>query len=79
MVLIIISCGTKTEKDVSICLGTFRGMTSENWLKMCSIEGNVLVTEEIKHNPSKDDLRALRLARFTALPIPPSDASQAPQ
>ena len=56
--------GAKTEKDVSICLGTFRGMTAENWLKMCLIEGNVLVNQEIKQNPSKDDLRALRLAFY---------------
>ena len=56
--------GIKTEKDVSICLGTFQGMTAENWLKMCLIEGNVLVNQEIKQNPSKDDLRALRLAFY---------------
>jgi hypothetical protein len=34
--------GVKTEKDLSMCIGTFRGISKEEWVKMCEIEGDVL-------------------------------------
>ena len=35
--------GPKGDKDMSICLGTFQATNSDQWLKMCGIEGQVLV------------------------------------
>jgi predicted helicase len=62
--------GKKTEKDQSICIGTFRGISKEEWIKMCGLSGysmtsdiqpeqniNVIVDE-------KEKLRALRLAYY---------------
>ena len=62
--------GPKIEKDLSICLGTFRGITAENWIKMCSITGmsleeNVLIHTNEKREPSKQELRDLRLAYYS--------------
>ena len=54
--------GVKTEKDLSICLQTFRSIKPEDWLKMCNVEGNQL--EPLK-NPTTDELRALRLAYYS--------------
>jgi len=34
--------GQKTEKDQSICIGTFRNISKEDWIKMCGITGNDL-------------------------------------
>lgn len=54
--------GVKTEKDLSICLQTFRSIKAENWLKMCNVEGNQLTLEK---NPTTDELRALRLSYYS--------------
>jgi hypothetical protein len=35
--------GEKGPKDLSICLGTFRATSSEQWLKMCDVQGQTLV------------------------------------
>ena len=53
--------GVKTEKDLSICLQTFRSIPSEDWLKMCNVEGHNL---DLQKNPSAKDLRELRLAYY---------------
>ena len=34
--------GPKTEKDLSICLGTLRGIKTDTWIKMCGIEGTIV-------------------------------------
>jgi predicted helicase len=65
--------GPKTEKDLSICIGTFRGITAENWIKMCNITGtaleeNVLIQSNEKREPSKQELRELRLAYYSLKP-----------
>ena len=58
--------GVKTEKDLSICIGTLRGITSEAWIKMCGIEGIQLSKEpNVKTEPSKEELRELRLAYYS--------------
>lgn len=59
--------GKKTPKDLSICLKRFQQITKEQWTSMCGLEGNVL--EAPKHKAkvlSPEEVRALRLARFTA-------------
>jgi hypothetical protein len=62
--------GPKGPKDLSICLGTFQAMKSEDWLKLCDIEGKVL-TNEIKATPTTiEDLRARRLAYYTTKELP---------
>ena len=37
--------GKKTDKDLSICIGTFRNITKDNWIKMCNIKGNILQSD----------------------------------
>ena len=34
--------GRKNEKDVSICIGTFRGISKSEWFKLLGDEGNVI-------------------------------------
>lgn len=53
--------GVKTEKDLSICLQTFRSIPSEDWLKMSNIEGHNL---DLQKNPTSNELRELRLAYY---------------
>jgi hypothetical protein len=49
--------GVRTEKDISICIGTFRNITSEEWVKMCEIEGNKIIPETNK-NVTEEDVRS---------------------
>ena len=37
--------GDKGPKDLSICLGTFRATSSDQWLKMCDIQGQALAEQ----------------------------------
>lgn len=69
--------GKKTEKDQSICIGTFRNITKDEWIKMCNIKGNVLngnidsnINIEVNNNTEKEKLRALRLAYFESKKLP---------
>jgi hypothetical protein len=75
--------GKKTEKDMSLCLGTFRGISKEGWLKMCGSEGVSLAAAAVTRSVegpgvigtlNLDQLRAARIARFggphTVLPVP---------
>jgi hypothetical protein len=55
--------GKKTPKDLSICQKTFQNITKEEWIRMCGIEGNA-VAPEVNKQPTPEELRALRLARF---------------
>jgi hypothetical protein len=59
--------GKKTPKDLSICFKTFKRITSEQWTQMCGLEGHRM-TEAPKPTAvlTLDQLRAARLARFTA-------------
>ena len=56
--------GPKTEKDISICLGTLRGITAESWIKLCGIEGHSLGIETSQQK-SKEELRELRLMYYS--------------
>jgi hypothetical protein len=71
--------GQKTEKDLSICIGTFRGISKEDWIKMCGLIGNTIqdkVDAPVVENTNilisniqtiidpKEKLRALRLAYY---------------
>jgi len=61
--------GQKTVKDLSICSGTFRGISSDDWIKMCGITGNTL-NQEVNNNiivDEKEKLRQLRLAYYENL------------
>ena len=60
--------GKKTPKDLSICLARFRKMTKEQWTSMCGLEGRILETPKARVL-SPEELRAIRLARFTATPL----------
>jgi hypothetical protein len=64
--------GKKTEKDLRICIGTFRGISKDDWIKMCGVTGQTLSTnlddKEININipvlTEQEKLRALRLAYY---------------
>jgi hypothetical protein len=55
--------GEKTDKDLSICIGTFRSINHFNWLKMC--EASLIQTYPKTELPDKEVLRNLRLERFS--------------
>ena len=65
--------GPKGEKDLSICLASFRSTSSEQWLKMCDIQGQqILPSNEIqglRQKPTseltREEIRELRLAYYT--------------
>jgi len=57
--------GKKTEKDLSICVGTFRKLNSEDWVKMCKITGHNLTEEAVKVKPlTSEELRLKRLSFY---------------
>ena len=61
--------GQKTEKDQSICIGTFRNISKDEWIKMCGLTGHTVnnLNPETNINievDSKEKLRALRLAFY---------------
>lgn len=61
--------GPKGPKDLSICLGTFRATSSDQWLKMCDIQGQTLnEIQSLRQKPSseltQEEIRALRLAYY---------------
>jgi hypothetical protein len=66
--------GKKTEKDLSICLRRFQSTTKEQWTRMCGLEGHK-VDETVKKSKvlSPEELRSLRVARFTAASPPSSN------
>lgn len=60
--------GRRTEKDLSICLGSFQKMTTLDFLEMSS-QGSVCIEKKVEEKPSKnipslEELRAKRLAYF---------------
>jgi hypothetical protein len=75
--------GPKGPKDLSICLGTFRNMSSEDWLKMCNVQGQVIgqgpspepmaepnLGKEnviVSSDITREQLRARRLAYYSSL------------
>lgn len=54
--------GNKTAKDVSICLKTLQGITKDQWVKMCELEGNQITP--VSTPLTLAEVRAARLARF---------------
>jgi hypothetical protein len=66
--------GPKGDKDLSICLGTFRSTSSDLWIKMCGVEGQVLSNipsneiVELRQKPTsqltREEIRTLRLAYY---------------
>jgi predicted helicase len=61
--------GQKTEKDQSICIGTFRNISKDDWIKMCGITGQSLdsitvIEQNTNVTLSSEELRAKRLAFY---------------
>jgi len=61
--------GKKTDKDLSICIGTFRKISSGDWINMCQVLGHKLEDvsnlENTKIKPlSPEELRLKRLAFY---------------
>jgi len=52
--------GQKTEADLSICLGTFRSLKGDDWLKMCKVE-------PIQPTLTQEELRQKRLAYYESV------------
>ena len=57
--------GKKTPKDLSICLRTFQKITAGQWMDMCGMQGTPLTEQPKTKNPTPEELRQLRAARFT--------------
>lgn len=55
--------GKKTPKDLSICLRRFQRITTGEWTQMCDIQGHTIA--EPTKKPTPEELRAIRIARFT--------------
>jgi predicted helicase len=55
--------GEKTAKDISMCLKTFQGIPSSQWVSMCGIVGNV--QEPLKTPSSIEELRQARIAYYS--------------
>lgn len=53
--------GPKTDKDISICIGSLRGIKTGDWLKMCEVINKV---PEISTQLSIEEIRAKRLAYY---------------
>ena len=61
--------GKKTPKDLSICLRRFQGITHEEWVRMCGLTGQTLASSPTPVRVlTPAELRAARVARFTASP-----------
>jgi predicted helicase len=60
--------GQKTEKDQSICIGTFRNISKDEWIKMCGLTGSSLNTNVNEQNNNiiltPEELRAKRIAFY---------------
>jgi len=60
--------GQKTQKDQSICIGTFRNITKDEWIKMCGLTGSSLNTIVNEENTNivltSEELRAKRIAFY---------------
>jgi predicted helicase len=61
--------GVRTAKDISLCIGTFRNISSEEWVRMCEIEGHKIsetneIIPETNTNVTEEDIRKLRVAYF---------------
>lgn len=54
--------GKKTEKDLSICIGTFRKITVGEWTLMCNLNTNITIPETPQIN--QEEIRNKRLAFF---------------
>jgi hypothetical protein len=54
--------GKKTDKDLSICIGTFRKITKDDWIKMCQKNENQVKESIIPL--SQEELRLKRLAYY---------------
>ena len=68
--------GSKTYKDISICLKTFQNCTKDEWLKMCDKEGQIINNEinpeinaEIINNclTDREKLRELRIKYYNGV------------
>ena len=58
--------GPKGPKDLSICLGTFRNVKTDEWLKMCKIEGQQMQNEVVSGTLNIEELRARRIAFYNS-------------
>lgn len=57
--------GPKGPKDISMCLKTFQNMTSEEWVRMCEIEGKKIDEDSLTPKKlSEEEVRTLRLSLF---------------
>ena len=55
--------GKKTEKDLSICIGTFRKITVAEWTLLCMLNKNITISKTPQI--SQEEIRNKRLAFFS--------------
>jgi hypothetical protein len=58
--------GKKTQADISICLNTFRGITSDQWAAMAVAPAIAAPDAKKSENLSIEELRSRRLAYFSS-------------
>lgn len=68
--------GIKTEKDLSICIGSLRGIKADDWLKMCEL--NAPRVEDIVKQPTDAETRERRLAYYSKNTCTPTTQSAPP-
>jgi hypothetical protein len=58
--------GKKSKKDLSICLKTLQGITKEQWISMCGVEGHRVedVPAPAPKVKTDEDVRQARLKFF---------------
>lgn len=57
--------GKKTDKDLSVCLGTFRALKGDDWLKMCNVSGSNTMIQVAETPTTLEELRKRRLEYYT--------------
>jgi len=63
--------GPKTDKDISICIGSLRGIKTEDWLKMCEPTISEPIDTLVLVQLTDEQIRAKRLSYFTTQIAPP--------
>jgi hypothetical protein len=70
--------GKKTDKDLSVCLGTFRSLKGDDWLKMCDVTGSNMM--KVAETPtSLEELRKRRIDYYTKKTLEDSSKESRPE
>jgi hypothetical protein len=61
--------GKKSNKDLSICLKTLQGITKDEWISMCGVEGHKVedVPDPAPLPKTDEDVRQARMKFFSKI------------